>query len=112
MVRDAQAFSESRVLSTSNQIEMPRATIAPLTLSLGLAMVAMGAITSSAFLIVGLAIAIVGLGLWVSSLLPGRGHVHEPFVPLDQRPRTITSRPATVTHLVRGMPGYRLRLPT
>ena len=112
MVRDARAISESGVLSTSDQIEMPRATIAPLTLSLGIAMVAMSAITSPAFLIVGGGIAIVGLGLWVSSLLPGRGHAHEPLVPLDQRARTVTSRPAAVKHLVRGMPGYRLRLPT
>ncbi len=112
MVRDVQAFSEPRVLLTSDQIKMPGATIAPLTLSLGVAMMAIGAITSPAFLIVGAGIAIVGLGLWVGSLLPGRGHVHEPLVPLDQRPRTVTSRPATVKHLVKGMPGYRLRLPT
>lgn len=112
MVHDTRAFSEPRALSASDQIEMPRTTIAPLTLSLGVAMVAMGIITSPAFLMVGVAIAIVGLGLWISSLLPGRGHLHEPLVPVDQRPRTITSRPETVTHLVRGMPGYRLRLPT
>ena len=35
MVHDTRAFSEPRALSTSDQIEMPRATIAPLTLSLG-----------------------------------------------------------------------------
>lgn len=90
---------------------MPQATIAPLTLSLGLAMIAVGVITSPAFLIVGAGVIIAGLSLWIGSLLPGRGHLHEPFVPVGQRPKLVLGRPLTVEHLHMGMPGYRLRLP-
>jgi hypothetical protein len=111
MASDPHMISEPHISSDPDELEMPRATIAPLTLSLGLAMVAVGVITSPAFLIVGASIVVVGLGLWIANLLPGRGHVHEPLVPLAQRPLTVSGRPSTVEHLRSGMPGYRLRLP-
>ncbi len=93
---------------------MPRPTIAPLTLALGLALLAMGAIASTAFLVVGAVIVIFGLGLWIASLLPGRGHLHEPLSsPRAEPERSVTSdRRLGVEHLRAGMPGYRLRLPT
>jgi hypothetical protein len=111
MADDPQAISKPPLFSGSDELEMPRATIAPLTLSLGLAILAVGVITSPAFLIVGGLIGITGLGLWITSLLPGRGHVHESFVSVEQRPRIVTGRPSTVEHMHVGMPGYRLRLP-
>jgi hypothetical protein len=92
-------------------VEMPRATVAPLVLSLGLVLLAAGVVTSPAFLVVGGVILAVGLGLWVAELLPGRGHLHEPLVEPERRPRPITSAPGTVEQLRTGMPGYRLRLP-
>ena len=76
-----------------HELEMPRPTIAPLTLSLGLAMLAVGVITSPAFLVVGAGIIVAGLGLWIANLLPGRGHIHEPFVPLARRPRPVSGQP-------------------
>ena len=54
----------------------------------------------------------LGLASGLQSLLPGRGHVHEPLVPRAQRPTAVSGRPSTVEHLRSGMPGYRLRLPT
>jgi hypothetical protein len=112
MASDPQGISGTECSSDLDELTMPRATIAPLTLALGLAMLAVGVITSLAFLIVGAVIIIGGLSLWIASLLPGRGHVHEPHVASISRPVTILGRPSTVEHLRSGMPGYRLRLPT
>ena len=111
MASDPHMISETQLSSNPDEIAMPRATIAPLTLSLGLAMLAVGVITSPAFLIVGAAIIVAGLGLWIANLLPGRGHVHEPLVPLSRRPRVVSGQLSAVEHLREGMPGYRLRLP-
>ncbi len=111
MASNSHIISDLQTSSGSDELEMPRATIAPLTLSLGLAMMAVGVITSPAFLIVGAAIIVAGLGLWVASLLPGRGHVHEPLAPLSRRPSAASPQPSAVEHLREGMPGYRLRLP-
>ena len=99
MASDPHAISEPELSSGPDEVEMPRPTIAPLTLSLGLAMLAVGVITSPAFLVVGAGIIIAGLGLWIANLLPGRGHVHEPLVPRAQRPATVSGRPSTVEHL-------------
>ena len=112
MTGDSQGISGSESSSSLNELEMPRPTIAPLTLSLGLAMLAVGVITSWAFLIVGAVIITAGLGLWIASLLPGRGHVREPRISPAYAPAIISARPSTVEHLHAGMPGYRLRLPT
>jgi hypothetical protein len=111
MTRDSQMISGSERSSSLDELEMPEPTIAPLALSLGLAMLAVGVITSFAFLIVGAVIVTAGLGLWIASLLPGRGHVHEPRISPALRPSIVLARPSTVDHLRAGMPGYRLRLP-
>ena len=62
-------------------VEMPEPTVAPLVLSLGLAMFAAGVITGPAFFLVGGAVLLYGLGLWISALLPGKGHMHEELAP-------------------------------
>ena len=111
MASDPDVISGPKLSSSLAEVEMPQATVAPLTLSLGLAMLAMGVITSPAFLLVGVGIIITGLGLWITNLLPGRGHVHEPLIKPVQRSSAVLSRPSTVEHLRAGMPGYRLRLP-
>ena len=66
-----------RTRSSQNEptgsVEVPRPTVAPMVLALGMAMLAAGVATSVAFLIVGAAMLVFGLGLWVSQLIPGRG---------------------------------------
>lgn len=111
MTSDSHEISKPGCSTGHDSVEMPQATIAPLTLSLGLTMVAVGVITNLAFLIVGVGIIITGLGLWIANLLPGCGHVHEPLVPLGERPSVVTGRLSTVQHLEVGVPGYRFRLP-
>lgn len=97
--------------SASDAVAMPRPTVAPLTLALGLALLAAGAPFGMAFLIAGAGVLVVGLGMWVAELLPGRGHFHEPLVEPEARPRRITAELAAVAQLRPGMPGYRTRLP-
>jgi hypothetical protein len=103
--------SEPTISAQEAEIEMPRATIAPLILSLGIAMLAVGTITSPVFLLVGGVIGIAGLSLWIVQLQPGHGYFRERFVPVSQRPSMISRRPSAVEYLQSGMPGYRLRLP-
>ena len=56
---------------------MPRPTVAPLVLSLGVALLAAGVVASIAFLVVGAVVFAWGVGLWVAQMVPGRGHFHE-----------------------------------
>src|SRR5947209_7339706 len=91
--------------------EMPRPAAAPLVMSLGMALFAAGVAFGLAFFVTGVAVFVVGLGLWSGQLLPGRGHVHEPLAEPALRPREVTATTGTVAHLKEGMPGYRFRLP-
>jgi hypothetical protein len=88
---------------------MPGPTAAPIVLAMGLTLAACGVATNLALSVVGGVLAVVGLGMWFSELLPGRGHVPLP-VPL-RRPTPIVPRPGTVESLAAGRPGYRLRMP-
>ncbi len=91
--------------------EVPRPTVSPLVLALGITLLGAGWATSLAVSAVGAALFLFGLGGWIEQLLPGRGHVHEPFVAPDLRPRPIAARPGTVGQLRPGVAGYRFRLP-
>jgi hypothetical protein len=106
---DPEAISDNE---PSGSVELPRSTVAPMVLSLGMAMIAGGVVTSPAFIVVGAVVLIVGLGLWISQLLPGRGHVHESLVEPSRRPSPVMARVGGVGRMREGMPGSRLRLPT
>jgi hypothetical protein len=95
----------------SDTVEMPRPTAAPLVLSVGLMLLAVGAVTSIAFLVVGGGLFFIGLAMWMAYLLPGRGHTHEPRVEPAFRPAPVTGEPGQVERLRVGAPGYRMRLP-
>src|SRR5437763_6826081 len=94
-----------------DRVEMPRPTIAPLVVSLGMALLATGVAFGLSFLIAGIVLLAYGLALWSGQLLPGRGHIHEPMVEPEQRPKPVTPAPGTVEHLQEGKVGYRFRLP-
>jgi hypothetical protein len=103
--------SESESAGDARTVEMPQSTIGPFVLAVGLVLLAMGAATSIAFLPLGAVVFIVGLGLWIASLLPGRGHAREPLVEPELRPEPVQPAAEEVERLQTGMPGYRLRLP-
>jgi hypothetical protein len=104
-------MNESDATNDSSAIEMPKPTAAPLVLAAGIALAAMGVATSVAFLFVGVVVFVIGLGMWITQLLPGRGHAQEPRVEPSLRPKPIMSAPGEVAQLRHGVPGYRLRLP-
>ncbi len=104
-------MSEPQNTNDSTSIDMPKPTAAPLVLALGIVLLAMGVATSLAFAFVGVIVFMVGLGMWISQLLPGRGHWREPLVEPALRPQQVMAAPGEVERLRHGMPGYRLRLP-
>ena len=71
---------ESHTTNDPSTIDMPKPTAAPLVLAVGIVLAAMGIATSLLFLIVGGILFVVGLGMWIGQLLPGRGHWREPRV--------------------------------
>lgn len=92
-------------------VEMPRPTAAPLVLSVGLVVLAAGAVTSWAFVVVGGGLFLIGLSTWVAQLLPGKGHMHEALAAATPRPVPLGEAARQVEQLRAGVPGYRLRLP-
>jgi hypothetical protein len=94
-----------------DSVEMPKPTVAPMVLSLGLMLLAAGVVWGAAFLVVGSTVLVCGLGLWIADLLPGRGHIHEPLAEPSARAKPVTGREGLVTELRPGVPGYRTQLP-
>jgi hypothetical protein len=94
-----------------NHVRMPRPTVAPVVLSLGLIMLAAGMIMGTLFLVVGAVLLVAGIWMWSSELLPGKGHQDEELAPEAHRPRAATAQLGKVAHLREGMVGYRVRLP-
>ncbi len=92
-------------------VPMPRPTVAPLVLSLGLVLLAAGTALGLAFLAMGVLLFVAGLGIWITALLPGRGHFHEPLVEPARRRKPVTTERPLVEQLSSGMPGFRMRLP-
>src|SRR5262249_38702422 len=91
MANEVEAMPPSEPRPEPDTVEMPRPTVAPLVLSLGVAMFAAGAALGLAFLVVGALVAVAGLGIWVAALLPGQGHFHQPRVEPARRPGPVTS---------------------
>jgi hypothetical protein len=104
-------MNESHTTNESPTVDMPKPTAAPLVLAVGIVLAAMGVATSLAFLFVGGVVFVAGLGMWISQLLPGRGHWRERRVEPSLRPQPITPVLGEVARMRQGMPGYRLRLP-
>jgi len=102
---------ETETPSSHDDIEMPRPTASPMILALGLALMGSGVALNLTLAIVGGAIFISGLALWIHQLTSGQGHYHEALVPPDQRPKSIEATVGAVEKMDEGMPGYRMRLP-
>jgi hypothetical protein len=92
-------------------IEMPAPTTWPMTLALGLTLLAVGLATHFVLSLVGVGIFVVGLAGWIGQLLPGQGHVLESAGGPGERPGDIVPRPGTVETILPGQPGHRLSLP-
>lgn len=96
----------------NDTVKLPAPTAAPLVLGLGIALVGLGLVTSLGFAVVGLVLLLFGLGTWIGQLLSVQGHVHEPLVEPSLRPGETVAAPGTVEPLLPGTAGYRFNLPT
>ena len=65
---------------SSQGVEMPRATVWPIVVALGITMLGAGWATNLAAIRSWGGPVCSGLAGWVGQLLPGRGHLHEPLV--------------------------------
>jgi hypothetical protein len=97
--------------AASPSVEMPRSTVWPIVVALGITMLGAGSATNLAISLIGAAIFLLGLAGWVQQLLPGRGHTHESWVDPAMRHREIVPSPGTVDQLRPGVVGYRFQLP-
>jgi len=97
--------------ASGDAVEMPRPTIAPLVLALGMTLLAAGVPLGLGLIVVGAGVIVAGLGIWIAQLLPGRGHIQEPLAELALRAQPVTGVPGGVEQMREGRPGYRLRLP-
>jgi hypothetical protein len=110
MTSETQTMPQPESPAAPASVELPRPTVAPLMLALGLTLLAAGVALGTAFLVVGAMVVVAGLSIWIVQLLPGRGHVSESLAE-PARPQPVTAAPGGVERLRPGMPGYRLRLP-
>jgi hypothetical protein len=101
----------SRDPAGGSSLEMPRATVWPIVVALGLTMLGAGWASNLALSLVGAVFFVMGILGWIEQMLPGRGHMHEPLVDPSLRPREIVGEPGTVDQLKPGMAGYRFQLP-
>jgi hypothetical protein len=92
-------------------VEMPRPTVWPLVLAIGVGLMAVGIVTQFALSIVGALLLFVGLAGWIAQNLPGRGHMHEKLVEPAQRAVETTAESGPVQPLLPGIAGYRFSLP-
>lgn len=94
-----------------DQVEMPKRTVWPLVLSLGVSLLLAGIITHWLLSVTGAILFVIGLAGWVAQLMPGVGHFHEAFVPPGERPKPILAAAHSVEQLKPDRPGYRFRIP-
>jgi len=111
MSNGREAVSVPDVTADHGTVEMPRPTIAPLALALGMIVLAAGAPFGLPFIVLGAGILITAMSIWVAELLPGRGHVSEPLAEPSQRAQPVPAELDRVEQIRPGMPGYRARLP-
>jgi hypothetical protein len=111
MASEPQTAPPSEGPAAPNSVEMPRPTVAPFVLAVGLTLLAAGIALGLTFSAAGVVVILAALGMWVGQLLPGRGHVHEPLVEPARRPHLGPGAPGRVEQLRPGVPGYRFRLP-
>jgi hypothetical protein len=88
--------TDARQGEGDGSIVMPRATASPLVVALGVTLLCAGCVTDWTLSGLGGVLLLVGLGRWISQLLPGRGEELHAWVPVHRRPRGIKRAPVAV----------------
>ena len=102
MTSEPHPISPDDARPRTDSVEMPRPTVAPMVLSLGMVVLAAGVVLGLEFLVVGGVVLVLGLGLWIASSVPGRGHFHEALVEPDKRAKPVMGVAGTVEQMRAG----------
>jgi hypothetical protein len=102
---------ESQTVAGPSGMEMPRPTIWPMVLALGLMLLAAGLLTNLVFSGLGAVLSAVGLAGWIGQFAPGAGTHKETLAPEESRPTPVRPSAAKVAYLEPGRPGYRAHIP-
>jgi hypothetical protein len=94
-----------------SSVEMPRPTVWPMVLALGLMLLAAGLLTNRLFSVLGAVMSVAGLAGWIGQLAPGAGACRERLAPEESRSAPIRPARVRVAHVKPGRPGYRARIP-
>jgi hypothetical protein len=92
-------------------VEMPRPTIWPMVLALGLMLLAAGLLTNLVFSLLGVVMSVTALAGWIGQLAPGAGTHPESLAPQASRPAPIRPSTVQVARVEPGRPGYRAHIP-
>ena len=101
-------MSEESQIGSRGKVEMPAPTAWPIVFGLGIVLIGAGLATSLAFAVVGLIVFFIGIGGWISQLLPGRGHIHEELLTHEEM---AAGAAGLVEHTRPDTPSYRFNLP-
>jgi uncharacterized membrane protein YagU involved in acid resistance len=101
-------MAEESEIGSRQKVEMPAPTAWPIVFGLGIVLIGAGLATSLGFTVVGIAVFLIGIGGWISQLLPGRGHVHEA---LAEHAAASPGAAGMVEHTRPETPSYRFNLP-
>jgi hypothetical protein len=106
---DPNSQTSNEPLPGASEVELPKSTIAPLVVMLGISLIAAGTILGLALIVVGAVLFVVALVIWMADLFPGRGHtaitVEATAVP------TIHAISGEVERMPGSPPGTRVQLP-
>ncbi len=92
----------------TDSVEMPAGTAHPLTIALGLTLLAAGLVTQPVVSVVGLGLCLFAAVGWCRQAFTAAGETRVPVVP---RERVIAPPARPVMALREGMPGHRMRVP-
>lgn len=90
-------------------IEMPRPTIWPLVLALGVTLILGGLVINFVFTFLGMLLGIGAAYYWVYQTVPDIGETHQQMT--HPRASPVVSQPGTVELMRPGVPGYRMQMP-
>lgn len=90
-------------------IEMPRPTIWPLVLAMGVTLLLAGLVTNLALSALGIVLGIAAGVYWILQTIPAVGESHEEMT--HPRASPVVSQPGTVELMRPGVPGYRMQMP-
>jgi hypothetical protein len=101
--------TSDEALPAAGEVELPKSTIAPLVVMLGISLMAAGTMLGLSMIIVGAVLFVVALVIWMANLFPGRGHSAIPLTAATVP--AIQAVSGEVERIPGSPPGTRAQLP-